>query len=300
MSIPKKVLIAGGTGLIGQELAHLLRTKGYTVRILTRGKSNPLKNLYHWNVKNKEIDEGALAGVQCIVNLVGAGIADKKWTNQRKEELISSRVEPAKFLAAILAENTSVKHYVSASGINCYGYDNDENVYKEDDEYGDDFLSSVVKKWENAADTMPGHVKVAKIRTSVVLTDKGGALPKIAKPIKMYAGAALGSGKQWMPWITNHDLCRLFEHVITNEIEGTYNALAAACTNQTFTKELAKTLKKPLWLPNVPAFVLKLFLGEMSSVVLDGLNASNEKIIKTGFDFEHKSLNDAFSAIYSA
>lgn len=298
MSTPKKILIAGGTGLIGQELTELLKTKGYEVRILTRGKSNPLKKFYNWDVKKKIIDEEALVDVDCIINLVGAGIADKKWTAQRKKELISSRVEPAKYLAEILTEQPSIKHYISASGINCYGYDNHNKIYKESDAYGDDFLSTVVQKWEAAADSMPSHVKVAKIRTSVVLTDKGGALPKIAKPIKIYAGAALGSGKQWMPWITIHDLCRLFEHVAANEIDGAYNALSGACSNKDFTKELAKALNKPLWLPNVPAFVLKLVLGELSSVVLEGLNATNDKIKETGFEFEHKNLTDALNSIY--
>jgi uncharacterized protein (TIGR01777 family) len=296
MSSTNTVLIAGGTGLVGQELTKHLKSKGYKVNILTRQKSNPLKNLYQWDIKNKTIDEDALSGVSCIINLVGAGIADKKWSEARKKELISSRVEPAEFLAEILTEHKEVKHYVSASGINCYGYDDDNKVYVESDPYGDDFLSSVVQKWENAADSMPSHVKVAKIRISVVLTDKGGALPKIAKPIKMYVGSPLGSGKQWMPWITIHDLSRLFEHVVANEIEGTYNALSGAVTNKEFTQLLAKSMEKPLWLPNVPAFVLKMMLGEMSSVVLQGLNASNKKIVETGFEFKDKSLEEAFQS----
>lgn len=298
MNSKEKVLIAGGTGLVGQALSKHLKSKGYTVNILTRQKSNPLKNLYHWDIKNKTIDKEALAGVRCVINLVGAGIADKKWSEERKKEIISSRVEPAHFLAEILEEQKEITQYVSASGINCYGYDNYTKVYVESDPYGNDYLSQVVKKWENAADSMPDHVKVAKIRTSVVLTDKGGALPKIASPIKWFVGSSLGSGKQWMPWISLNDLCRLFEHVVSNNLTGTYNALAGSCTNKAFTKHLANSLNKPLWMPNVPAFALKLILGEMASMVLEGLQASNEKIVNTGFHFEQATLDQAFSSIY--
>lgn len=298
MSNNKTVLIAGGTGLVGKELSSFLKSKGYTIKILTRKQSNPLKKQYQWDVKNKTIDPEALEGVGCVINLVGAGIADKKWTAERKKELVSSRVEPAKFLAEVLKDHKAVTQYISASGINCYGYNDDQKVYRETDAYGNDFLSQVVQQWEQAADLMPPHIKVAKLRISVVLTNKGGALPKIAKPINMYAGAALGSGKQWMPWIAMHDLCRLFEHITSNDLEGTYNALSGAVTNKEFTKQLAKFLNKPLWLPNVPAFFLKIILGEMSSVVLEGLNASNKKILDTGFEFKYDELIAAFKSAY--
>lgn len=294
MDTIKKILIAGGTGLVGKALTKHLQNCGYTVNILTRSKSNPLQHLYNWNIAEKTVDPEALEGVGCVINLAGAGIADKKWSAARKEELITSRVEPAEFLAEILAQHKDISHYISASGINCYGYEDDAKVYTENDPYGNDFLSQVVKEWEAAADKMPAHVKVAKVRISVVLTAEGGALPKIAQPIKLYAGAALGSGKQWMPWISMTDLCRMFEHLVTNELDGVYNGLADAVTNKQFTQQIAKRLKKPLWLPNVPAFVMRLLLGEMATVVLDGLNASNEKIKATGFSFTHNTLEEAF------
>jgi uncharacterized protein (TIGR01777 family) len=297
MDTTKKILIAGGTGLVGKKLTKHLQNCGYTVNILTRSKSNPLQHVYNWNSVEKTVDPEALEGVGCIINLAGAGIADKKWSSSRKQELIASRVQPAHFLAEILAERKEITHYISASGINCYGYKNDAKVYTEKDPFGDDFLSQVVKQWEAAADSMPAHVKVAKVRISVVLTKEGGALPKIAQPIRLYAGAALGSGKQWMPWISMHDLCCMFEHLVTNELAGVYNGLADASTNKEFTQKLAKALKKPLWLPNVPAFVMRLLLGEMATVVLDGLNASNEKIKATGFSFTHKTLDEAFKSL---
>lgn len=287
----KIILIAGGTGLIGKQLSIYLKSKGHEVRILTRGKTNKEHALYHWNPVKEEIDKESLQDVSIIINLSGAGIADKRWTQQRKKELIDSRTVPAQFLATQAKNIKSLEHYISASGVNCYGYENNNKLYSEDDAYGDDFLSNVVQQWEKSADLFASFTKVTKIRISVVLLKDGGALPKIAKPVRFGFGAALGSGKQWMPWISDHDLIRLFEHVMNNSLEGTFNALAENSTNAEFTKAVAKTLKKPLFLPNVPSFLMRLVLGEMASVVLDGVQADNSKIKSVGFQFEDNHLD---------
>lgn len=163
-------------------------------------------------------------------------------------------------------------------------------MYKEDDPYGKDFLSQVVQLWEDAAERMPESVKVSILRISVVLTKDGGALPKIAKPVKFGIGSPLGSGKQWMPWISLEDLTSAFLHLMEKRQKGTFNALAGFETNKNFTKILAKSLKKPFWFPNVPAFVIKLLFGEMSTVVLDGLKADNSKLKNTGFEFKNKNV----------
>lgn len=292
------ILLAGGTGLIGQNLVRLLRAEGHQVNILTRSDFNK-KHHFHWSPKTKEIDAEALKHVDIIVNLAGAGIADKRWTERRKELLISSRVETTKFLHEVSKKTPELKQYISASGINCYGYDDYNKKHEESDPYGNDFLSEVVEKWENAADLFKDSCKVAKVRTSVVLTKEGGALPKMAKTVNNYIGAPLGTGKQWMPWISMEDINRIYVHIITQQLEGSYNALADSVTNKTFTKELAKALNKPLWLPNVPSFVLKLALGEMSSVILDGLQADNTKILNTGFKFKDTSLSSFFKKEYN-
>ena len=294
----KVVLVAGGTGLVGSELVEKLKRKGHEVRILTRGKSNPTAGLYNWDIENKSIDEAALENVDTVINLAGAGIADKKWTEKRKKELIDSRVEPTLFLASEVKKRPQVKQYISASGINCYGYDNYNKEYTEDEAYGSDFLSHVVQLWEDAAKRMPEHVVVSILRTSVVLTKDGGALPKIAKPVKLGIGSPLGSGKQWMPWITLDDLTDAFVHLVETREKGTFNALAGYETNKDFTKKLAKSLNKPFWFPNVPAFILKIMLGEMSSVLLEGLKASNSKLKSTGFAFKHERLDDALRHIF--
>ena len=294
----KVILIAGGTGLIGESMVAHFKSKGHEVRILSRKPSQRDKHIYHWDPLEKEIDAQALEGVQVIINLVGAGIADKRWTAERKKELIDSRVIPALFLASVAEKSTTMEHYISASGINCYGYEEYDRLHQESDPYGKDFLSQVVKLWEESAATFENFTKVAKIRIAVVLTKEGGALPKIAGPIKKYVGAPLGSGKQWMPWITLNDLIQVFDFVLEQKLEGTYNAVAENNTNKEFTQALAKTLKKPLWLPPVPSFILKLVFGEMSSVVLKGVQASNEKLKNKGFSFQHTVLADAFKAIY--
>lgn len=288
------ILLAGGTGLIGKELKVKLTKAGYIVKVLSRQKSDYSKLIYNWNPYTEEIDPEAIKDVTTIINLVGEGIADKRWSTERKKALIDSRIVPTNFLFKVFEKSTNLKQYISASGINCYGYNNYDKKHTEEDAYGTDFLSQVVEKWENAAKQFSSICKVSILRISVVLTPKGGALPKIAQPIKLYAGAALGNGKQWLPWITMDDLTNMFLYSVKEKLDGTYNAVSNCNTNKEFSLELAKFLKKPLFLPNVPEFILKLFLGEMASVVTDGLQASNQKILSKGFEFRDSDLQTAF------
>jgi uncharacterized protein (TIGR01777 family) len=292
------ILLAGGTGMIGKKMQAFLLKQGHEVRILSRKPSDLNKNIFHWQPTNDEIDVAALKGVTTIINLSGAGIADKRWTDERKNEMINSRVQPTLFLASLAPQMRELKQYISASGINCYGYDNHSKIYQENDPFGKDFLSQVVEKWEQAADSLSPYCVVSKIRISVVLTSEGGALETISKPIKMGLTSALGTGKQWMPWIHIDDLVSLFNFVLENRLEGSFNANAKNVNNQEFTETLAKQLDKKCWLPNVPSFLLKTVLGEMSSVVLDGVNASNDKIKKAGFEFQHEKLGDALKEVY--
>ncbi|WP_205677766.1 TIGR01777 family oxidoreductase [Brumimicrobium salinarum] len=270
---------------------------GHEVRILTR-QENPHPPYFHWNPKKKEIDRAAIKGVQVIINLAGAGIADKRWTEKRKEEIFNSRIKPTQFLHETSQNMPALAHYISASGITCYGFDDPIKIYKENDGFGTDFLSTIVKRWEEVADLFSPQQKVAKIRTGVVLTEKGGALPKISGTIKKYVGAPLGSGEQKMPWITLKDIARIYVHAVNHQLDGAYNASAANISNEKLTRKVAHHLKKPLWLPKVPAFALKLFLGEMSSIVLEGVRIDNSKILDTGFEFKHKTIDKALAYIY--
>lgn len=292
----KKIVIAGGSGLVGQALQDFLRKKGHEVFVLSRTKKST-PNFYYWNPRQKEIQKEAIEGTQILINLSGQGIADERWTVSRKKELIESRVLPTQFLYETFKQSTSLEQYISASGINCYPLNNYNKIYNEEDAYGNDFLSHVVEEWEKSADLFKAFCKVVKFRISVVLTPEGGALETIAKPIKLYVGSPLGTGKQWMPWITITDLTRMFAHAVDHQLEGAFNAIANANTNKEFTKSLAQVLNKPLFLPRVPAFFLQLILGEMSSMVLEGIQASNSKIKATGFEFKQEDLKLALQEL---
>ncbi len=287
------VLIAGGTGLIGSELQKSLEKAGHEVRILSRKPSDQMQRLFHWDPAAKELDEAALEGVTTIINLSGAGIADKRWTRKRKQQLLDSRIEPALFLASFAPQMKELKQYISSSGINAYGNDHPEKIHTENDPFGQDFLSQVVQKWEEAADAFLPFCPVAKIRTSLVMSEKGGALETMAKPIRMGFAAALGSGKQWMPWVHIDDLVGIFTLAMEKRLSGSYNAAAKTVTNEQFMAVLAKQLHRKMWLPNVPSLVLKLALGEMSSLVLEGLNASSDKIKAEGFVFRFEEVGEA-------
>ncbi|RYM35433.1 TIGR01777 family protein [Brumimicrobium glaciale] len=295
--VKRIVLIAGGSGLIGLEVQKELNKCGHEVRVLTRDEE-PKAPYFHWDPKKKEIDREAIKGVHVIINLAGAGIADKKWTDKRKEVIFNSRIKPTQFLHEISQNIPSLMQYISASGITCYGYEDEIRLHKESDEFGTDFLSTVVKRWEEVADLFSPQQKVVKIRTGVVLTEKGGALPKISITIKKSVGAPIGTGEQVMPWLTLKDIARIYAHAVNEQLDGAYNACSANITNAKLTKAIAKKLNKTLWLPKIPSFALNLALGEMASVVLEGVRVDNSKITQTGFEFKHKTIEEALTYIY--
>ncbi|WP_153392870.1 TIGR01777 family oxidoreductase [Chryseobacterium vaccae] len=290
------VLITGAGGMVAQELSKKIG-KEFEVRFLTRKKKH--EHEFKWDIRKRMIDGAALDGVSHIIHLAGANISEKRWTKERKEELISSRVDSAELLLKTIRDKKmKLKSFISASGINFYGTETTENIYTEDDMPGNDFLSEVVVLWERAADNFREQIlaeRVIKIRTAVVLSEKDGALKKMVPTIKYGIGSALGSGKQYMPWIHIDDLCSIYETALKNsEINGAYNAVAPEhTTNENLTKEIAGVLKKPLFMPNVPSFVLKLMFGELADALLKGSRASSQKIQSTGFRFRFPDLKKA-------
>lgn len=290
------VLITGANGLVAQELSKKLE-KEYTVRFLTRQKKRA--NDYEWNIKEGTIDESVFDNISHVIHLAGANISEKRWTDERKKELISSRVDSADLILKTLQKkNIKLKSFISASGINYYGTETTEKIFTENDSPGNDFLSEVVVLWERATDDFKQQniaERVVKIRTAVVLSEKEGALKKMIPTIKMGIGSPLGSGKQYMPWIHIKDICSIYEFALKNsEFEGAFNATSPEhTTNENLTKKIAEVLKKPLFMPNVPSFVLKLLFGELSVAVLEGSRASSEKIQKAGFQFEFPDLKIA-------
>lgn len=293
------ILIAGGTGLIGKQLQELWTTAGHEVRLLTRSASNPQQNRWHWDPVQGKMDEAALLNVTVLVNLCGAGIGDKRWSKARKKELYDSRVGTTACLHQFAQQSTTIRHYISASGAVCYGFDDSEKIYKESDPFGTDLLSHLTQVWEQAADKFSTLCPVTKIRISVVLAKESGALPVIAAPIKKGFGSVLGNGKQIVPWIHIEDLARQFDHVLSNRLEGVYHACAGNTDNETLTHTIAEVLGKKIRLPKAPGWALKLVLGEMAVMVLKGVRVSSEKINASGLEYSYTHLTEALKAIYA-
>jgi len=290
-----KILLTGGTGLVGSLLEKILLEKQHEVCILTR---NPkAKNHFKWDVSTNFIDEKALQ-VDYIIHLAGAGIADQKWTPKRKKELIDSRVASAELLYNKVKElSIPLKGFVSSSGIGYYGAITTENIYKETDEPANDFISKICIEWEKAALLFSNSdIPVTILRTGVVLSKNGGALKKMNTPLFL---SSLGNGNQYVPWIHIEDLCNLYVKAIEDaSFTGIYNAVAPEHqTNTSFTKILGTTLKKPVTPFNVPSFALKLVLGELATIVLAGSRISTEKI-ENVYKFNFSKLTDALYDIY--
>ncbi len=294
-----KVLITGATGLVGKEIVKLCHKQGIAVNYLTTSKSK-IENQEHykgfyWNPRNNEIDKTCLEGVTSVINLVGASIS-KRWTDTYKQEVLDSRTQTAALLKKTIDENNFfVKQIVSASAIGFYP-SSLTNYYEE--EYktvSDTFLGEVVGQWEDAIDSFkPLGIDVVKIRIGLVLSNKGGALPEIIRPIKLGAGAAFGSGEQWQSWIHVEDLAELFLYAVNNGLVGVYNGVAPnPVSNSELTKCVAKVLKRPLFLPNIPKLVMKIALGEMHIILFESQRVSSQKIEQEGFDFKYANLEPA-------
>ncbi len=295
----KNVLLTGGTGFIGRYLSALLLEKGYSVSILTRvGKENTESiSYYTWDVVNGEIDEASVLNADYIIHLAGENIGEKRWTSKRKDEIINSREQSVALIYSVLqANNKKLDAFVSASAIGIYGAYNGEGICTEDTRAADDFLGSTCQKWEKSLSNIENlGIRTVKVRAGLVLGREGGFLKKMAPIFKYGFGAALGSGKQYVPWIHVYDLSLIYIEALTNSnMRGAYNAVIEDGTNSTiFSKSLAKIYGYSLWLPNVPEFVLKLAMGEMSKIALTGRKVSSDKIKNIGFRFVYKDLNVA-------
>jgi len=297
-----KILVTGGTGLVGQKIIELLRKQGaHEVFILSRNP-DPLAEVkeFYWDIHKKEIDESAL-NVDFIIHLAGAGVADKRWTEDRKQEILDSRVESTKLLFEEVKEKKiPLKGFISASAVGYYGFGNAKHTYTEDHTPADDFLAMVVQKWEEEVFNFSTlDIRTVALRIGIVLSEEGGALEKMVPPVKFGVGAPLGSGKQMMSWIHIDDLARMFVWSIENEsLKGVYNAVAPnPVSNKEMTRKIAKVLGKPLILPNVPSLALKLALGEMAEMVLNGNKVSSDKIEETGFLFDYPELEPALESL---
>lgn len=300
-----KILITGATGLVGQEIVKELKRNDVPMNYLTTSKQKIVSEEnfigFYWNPKVGEIDEKALEGITAIINLAGATIS-KKWTSTYKKEVLNSRVDSLKTLKKALESHKkhTVTSFVSASAIGIYPHSLTTLYEEEESAVDDSFLGEVVAVWEKEIDSFEAlKVKVSKIRIGLVLSPEGGALPKMAQPISNYVGAAFGNGQQWQSWIHINDLARLFLFVLEKELTGTFNAVAPnPVTNAKLTKGLAKVLKKPLVLPNVPKVMMDLLLGEMAYLLFASQRVSSKRIEKKGFVFNYKNICQALESFY--
>jgi uncharacterized protein (TIGR01777 family) len=296
-----KILITGATGLVGQHLIVHLLEEGHEINFLTSRKEavNSIANCkgFYWDISNQAIDVSCIDGVTKIIHLAGASIS-KRWTTQYKKEIISSRVKSSELLYQTLKENKHiVTQFVCASAVGIYK-DSLFNCYEENSkELSEGFLGEVVQKWEQSVTVFSKlNIRVTKIRVGVVLAKNGGALQQMKQPIIYGFGAPFASGKQYVSWIHIHDLVKLFSFLVEKDEAGVYNAVSPdPVTNSELTSSIAQQLKRPLFLPNIPKFVLKLMLGEMHQIVCDSQKVSSQKIKKLGFNFQYKNIESALS-----
>ena len=294
----KSVLITGGSGLIGRYLTSVLLEAGYRVSHLSRNSNQFGKvRVFRWEPGKGILDPVVFEGVDYIVHLAGANIGETRWTKKRKCEIINSRVDSAKLLHKVITENKfPVKAFVSASATGYYGSLTSERIFSENDQPANDFLGSVCSQWENAAGLFSSSgIRVVKIRTGVVMEKNDSALVKMLLPARMGVFPRLGSGKQYMPWISIQDLCNIYLKSIHDEnMIGAYNAVSPQHVTQSeFMKMLASVLDKAFFHPPVPAVFLKVALGEMADIVLKGSRVSADKIQETGYNFSFPGLESA-------
>lgn len=298
------ILITGGTGSIGRRLIQLLQAKGYSVALLSRSnKPVPGVQVYQWDVKTGQIDTQAVASADAIIHLAGAGIADERWSDARKREILESRTQSTALLAEALQKIPNhVRTFVSSSAIGYYGGDTGDRPVTESSPAGTDFLAQVTRAWERSVDDIAAiknngmPIRTVRIRTGVVLTMAGGALPKLAQPIRLGAGAPIGSGQQYISWIHVDDICRMYIQALETESwQGAYNGVAPdPVTNEELTRQIAAVLHRPLILPKIPAFAIKLAFGELAVTVLGSSLVLNKRIAhETTFQYQFPKLKEA-------
>jgi hypothetical protein len=307
-----RVLITGGTGLVGTAVKNLLLQKGYEVVLLTRSIVSD-KGYAHWDINAGTIDATAIAAADYIIHLAGSGVADKRWSVARKQEILDSRTKSSALLVKALEETPNkVKAVISASAIGWYGPDNnigDNNLvskgFVETNPSYPDFLGNTCAAWEASIEPVTANTnglqkRLVCLRTGIVLSKQGGALKEFLKPLAVRMAAVLGNGQQMISWIDVRDLAKMFLYAIEHEnMSGSYNAVAPSpVSNKTLTKTLASVLYGKFYITTyVPSFILKIMLGEMSIEVLKSAKVSSEKIQQVGFAFEFPTLDSALNQL---
>lgn len=292
------VLISGGSGLVGKYLTSALLSEGYRVRHLSRntGQFNKVQ-VCIWDPKQNILDPQVFEGVDYLIHLAGANIGEKRWTRKRKEEILTSRVDSSRLIHKVITDNgIRLKGFISASAIGYYGSLTSDKIFIEDDSPATDFLGTICRSWEEAADLFGNSgMRTVKIRTAVVLEKSDSALSKLMQTGRFGFLIQTGNGRQYMPWIHINDLCNIYLKAITDpEMNGAFNAVSPQHVNgKEFIKTLASVMDLPVFPLPFPAVLLKAALGEMSEVILKGSRISSDKIINAGYRFIFSDLHDA-------
>ncbi len=295
------ILITGATGLVGSKISEDLLSQGHTVHYLTTRESTIKTSDNHkgflWNVNKMTIDAACIDGVDVIVHLAGETVF-QRWTEAAKKRILNSRIDSTYLLLNLLKENEHrVKHVVTASAIGIYPDDQDGKALREDEipPTATNFLAHVCIAWEKIGTQFKElGLTHAIVRIGIVLSDKGGALEQMSKPVKFYAGSGFGNGKMWQSWVAIDDLSGIFIHILNHELEGVYNGVAPhPVRNRPMISKIGKVMGKPVFLPNVPEFIMKVMLGEMSSIVLASQHASSSRIEEKGYSFKYPEIEPA-------
>ena len=290
---PQRIAISGASGLIGTALAGQLRDEGNEVLRFVRrpAKSN---DEIQWDPKSGTVDLVKLEGVSAVIHLAGAGVGDKRWTSKYRAEILNSRLLGTTAIAQAVA-TVKPNVFISASAIGWYGETGNRAV-TEVDKPGDDFLATVCREWEHAADLADG-VRTVKIRTGLVLDPSGGALARMLPLFKFGLGGKLGNGKQWWSWITMHDQVRAIKHLLNSSISGPVNLTSPnPVTNSQFTAALARALHRPAFV-QTPGFALKLALGGFSTEILGSKKVIPQALLDDGFSFDYPHVSEALTQL---
>lgn len=296
----KTILITGGSGMVGRKLSNLLIEKGYGVIWLSRERYVKAKiPRYRWDYSKGEIDTESVEQADIILHLAGSNLGDGAWTRLKKQRIVESRVQTAKLLLdTVKGMNKKPEAFISASAIGFYGQETGERIFTEEDNpSSSDFLSRTCRKWEAEAFRFRDELdaRTVVLRTAFVIAKESEAFEKMILPTRFGLGAPLGSGKQYLSWIHIDDLCRLYLRAVEDiSMQGAYNAVAPEfITNAGFMRTLAKEMKRPFFMPPVPAFLLRLFMGQAADMVLYGSPVSSQKVVDAGYQFEYSTAKEA-------
>ncbi len=296
----KTVLVAGGSGFIGSRLVERLQAEGHRVRLLTR--TPRAEHHFGWNPADGQIDDEAVRGADVVINLAGAGIAEKRWTPERKKLIISSRVDSARVLGQAFRRLQHLPQaYLAASAIGYYGNSGERLMTENDPPADQGFLSTSTVAWEQATETIAAMgIRTVTLRIGIVLEQSGGALREIIRPLRWGIGAYFGDGQAWYSWIHRDDVCRMFLWAMdTTGAEGIYNAAAPnPVRNRELVRATARAMGRRALLMPAPVLALRMLLGEMADVVLNSTRVSADKVRQEGFSFQFPTLEEALADIF--